>query len=39
MVDSPSLQWQFSEQHDVNDGKDWSADDLEDLARSKTAER
>ena len=32
MVNSPSLQWEFSEKHDVNDGKEWSADDLEDLA-------
>ena len=32
MADSPSLQWEFSFEHDVNDGKPWTADDLEDLA-------
>ena len=32
MTDSPSVQWEFSEEHDVNDGKEWTQDDLQDLA-------
>ena len=32
MVDSAQLQWQYDEEHDVNDGRPWSAADLEDLA-------
>jgi hypothetical protein len=32
MVDSPTLQWQYDEEHDINDGKPWSQDDLDDLA-------
>jgi hypothetical protein len=32
MADSPSIQWEYSEEHDVNDGKPWTTDDLEDLA-------
>jgi hypothetical protein len=31
MAGSPTLQWQQGE-HDTNDGKPWSTDDLEDLA-------
>jgi hypothetical protein len=32
MVKSPPTQWQYDEDHDLNDGKPWSEDDLEDLA-------
>ena len=32
MVESPTLQWQHSDEHDINDGKAWSENDLEDLA-------
>jgi hypothetical protein len=31
MAESPSLQWQYDEEHDVNDGKPWPETDLEDL--------
>ena len=32
MVESPSVQWQYEEERDTNDGKPWSQDDLDDLA-------
>jgi hypothetical protein len=32
MAESPSLQWEFADDHDINDGKPWSENDVQDLA-------